>query len=221
MEAPFADRREAGRLLGEALKREASLTGAPIVLALPRGGVPVGFEVAAALDAPLAVFVVRKLGVPWHPELAMGALASGGIRYVDRDLMRQLGVSDAQLEAVVAREGVELSRREALYHAGAPLPPLTNRTVVLVDDGLATGATMRAAARAVRAQSPAKTIVAVPVGAPETCAVVQQEADAVICLRTPAHFQAVGLWYARFDQTTDAEVRTLLEQAAARRRADS
>jgi predicted phosphoribosyltransferase len=217
MDAPFADRREAGRLLGEALAARASIGDGTIVLALPRGGVPVGFEVAAALDAPLAVFVVRKLGVPWHPELAMGALASGGIRYVDESLMRQLGVSQAQLETVVAREAAELSRREALYHAGAPLPPLQGRPVVLVDDGLATGATMKAAVRAVRAQSPRRTIVAVPVGAPDTCAALREEADEVVCLRTPSDFRAVGLWYAHFDQTTDAEVRSLLEEAAARR----
>jgi putative phosphoribosyl transferase len=217
MDAPFADRREAGRLLGEALAARASIGNGTIVLALPRGGVPVGFEVAAALDAPLAVFVVRKLGVPWHPELAMGALASGGIRYVDELLMRQLGVSQAQLETVVAREAVELSRREALYHAGAPLPSLRERPVVLVDDGLATGATMKAAVRAVRAQSPRRTIVAVPVGAPDTCAALREEADEVVCLRMPPDFRAVGLWYTRFDQTTDAEVRSLLEQAAARR----
>lgn len=217
MDAPFADRREAGRLLGEALARGIPSGEGTIVLALPRGGVPVGFEVASALGSLLAVFVVRKLGVPWHPELAMGALASGGIRYVDDSLMRQLGVSQAQLEAVVARESAELSRREDLYHADAPMPSLRGKTVVLVDDGLATGATMKAAVRAVRVQAPQRTIVAVPVGAPDTCAALREEADQVVCLRTPPHFQAVGLWYARFDQTTDLEVRSLLDEAAASR----
>jgi predicted phosphoribosyltransferase len=182
----------------------------PIVLALPRGGVPVAYEIATALRAPLAVFIVRKLGVPGHRELAMGALASGGVRVMSEDIVRQLRIPASAIEAVVAEEQVELERRERLY-SSKPVPPLTGRTVILVDDGLATGATMRAAVRAVRGQRPSRIVVAVPVGAADTCRALRAEADEVVCLRTPEPFQAVGLWYRRFDQTTDDEVRALLE----------
>jgi predicted phosphoribosyltransferase len=208
MDQVFKDRREAGRLLADALRRFMGLD--PIVLALPRGGVPVAYEIATALRAPLAVFIVRKLGVPGHRELAMGALASGGVRVMSEDIVRQLRIPASAIEAVVAEEQVELERRERLY-SSKPVPPLTGRTVVLVDDGLATGATMRAAVRAVRGQRPSRIVVAVPVGAADTCRALRAEADEVVCLRTPEPFQAVGLWYRRFDQTTDDEVRALLE----------
>jgi predicted phosphoribosyltransferase len=208
MEQVFKDRREAGRLLADALRRFTGLD--PIVLALPRGGVPVAYEIATALRAPLAVFIVRKLGVPGHRELAMGALASGGVRVMSEDIVRQLRIPASAIEAVVAEEQVELERRERLY-SSKPVPPLTGRTVILVDDGLATGATMRAAVRAVRGQRPSRIVVAVPVGAADTCRALRAEADEVVCLRTPEPFQAVGLWYRRFDQTTDDEVRALLE----------
>jgi predicted phosphoribosyltransferase len=208
MDQVFKDRREAGRLLADALRRFMGLD--PIVLALPRGGVPVAYEIATALRAPLAVFIVRKLGVPGHRELAMGALASGGVRVMSEDIVRQLRIPASAIEAVVAEEQAELERRERLY-SSKPVPPLTGRTVVLVDDGLATGATMRAAVRAVRGQRPSRIVVAVPVGAADTCRALRAEADEVVCLRTPEPFQAVGLWYRRFDQTTDDEVRALLE----------
>jgi putative phosphoribosyl transferase len=217
MDRPFADRREAGRLLAAELQRDPSIRGdSTVVLALPRGGVPVAYEVARALKAPLAVFVVRKLGVPWHPELAMGAIASGGVRIVNDEVVRHLGIPPAAIDRVAEEESRELARREALYNGSRPVPPLTGRTVVLVDDGLATGSTMRAAVEAVRKQHPKRVIVAVPVGAPDTCAQLERKADAVVCLRTPMAFNAVGSWYQVFDQTSDEEVRELLDAAASR-----
>jgi predicted phosphoribosyltransferase len=218
MDERFADRREAGRMMAEALARFKG-AGAT-VLALPRGGVPVAYEIARALDAPLGVFVVRKLGVPGHSELAMGAIASGGTRVLNQELIEDLGIPAAAIEAVVAAETRELARREELY-AGRGLPALRDRTVILVDDGLATGATMRAAVLAVRQHEPARVVVAVPVGAPSTCEALRRDADEVVCLRTPEPFAAVGLWYRRFDQTSDDEVRALLDAALSRQPARS
>ena len=212
---PFRNRQEAGRILAGEL---AAYAGRPdvIVLALPRGGVPVGFEVAQALDVPLDVFLVRKLGVPGQEELAMGAIASGGMQVPNISVLRQLGIPAATFAAVAARERTELARRERAYRDDRPAPDLADRTVILVDDGLATGTTMRAAATAVRAQRPARIIAAVPVGAAETCAELQNEVDELICLAAPEQFYAVGLWYDDFAPTTDAEVRDLLAEAARR-----
>jgi predicted phosphoribosyltransferase len=214
MEGQFVDRREAGAMLAARLQTFAKED--VVVLALPRGGIPVAYEVALALDAPLAVFVVRKLGVPGHRELAMGAIASGGTRVFNDDLIRDLGIPQAAIDAVVVEESRELARREQEYAGSAGMPPVRGKTVILVDDGLATGATMRAAVLAVRAQQPSRVVVAVPVGAWSTCQALRADADELICLRMPEPFSAVGLWYRKFDQTTDEEVRTLLEAAAQR-----
>jgi putative phosphoribosyl transferase len=208
----FRDRREAGRALGEELARKPSLRpGETSVLALPRGGVPVGYEVAKALRAPLGVFIVRKLGVPGHRELAMGAIASGGIRVMNDDVVVALRIPEQAIDEIVREELAELQRREQMY--GASTTPIAERDVVLVDDGLATGSTMRAAVRAVRAQHPKQIVVAVPVAATETCAQLADEADQLVCLSTPEPFNAVGLWYRTFEQTTDEEVRELLQDA--------
>ena len=205
----FRDRVDAGRQLADKL-RQYERRSDIVVLALPRGGVPVGAEVARALDAPLDVFVVRKLGVPGHPELAMGAIASGGVRVLSRDIIDELRIPDTAIEAVAARERRELERRDRAYRGVRPPPSLGGKIVILVDDGLATGATMEAAVAAVRALSPARVVVAAPVGAPDTCERLRGLADDVVCAQTPAGFQAVGSWYERFDQTTDDEVlRTL------------
>jgi predicted phosphoribosyltransferase len=184
-----------------------------LVLALPRGGVPVGFEVAHALGAPLEVFVVRKLGVPWHEELAMGAIASGGVRVLDPDLIRAARVSEEEVERVTATERAELARREKQYRGDRPFPDVHGKTVILVDDGLATGATMRAAVAALRQEGPARTVVAVPVAAPQACDALRDIADEIVCVETPEDFQAVGLWYEEFAQTTDEEVHELLDRA--------
>lgn len=184
-----------------------------IVLALPRGGVPVAFEVAKALHAPLDVFVVRKLGVPGHEEYAMGALAGGGVRVLNDEIVKRLGISDAAVDAVTRDELRELERRERLYRGDRPLPELRGRTVILVDDGLATGSTMLAAVKALRAQQPARIVVAVPTAAAETCARLRSDADEVVCATTPEPFRAVGMWYDDFSQTSDEEVRELLARA--------
>ncbi len=181
-----------------------------VVLALPRGGVPVAFEVARALGAPLDVFVVRKLGFPGHEELAMGAVASGGTTVLNRELIDGRGVSDATIDVVIDRERRELERRDTAYRGDRPPPDVAGNTVVLVDDGLATGSTMRAAALAVRERRPARLVVAVPVGAPETCAELHDVADDVVCALTPQGFDAVGRWYRDFTQTSDDEVSSLL-----------
>jgi predicted phosphoribosyltransferase len=181
-----------------------------VVLALPRGGVPVAREVSRALGVPFDVYVVRKLGVPGHEELAMGAIATGGVRQVNHDVVDALGIPGNVIDAVAEREQRELERRERDYRGASSPLPLTNRTVILVDDGLATGSTMRAAVMAVRQQHPARVIVAVPVGAASTCADLATEADDVVCVRTPDPFVAVGLWYRDFTPTSDLEVRTLL-----------
>jgi putative phosphoribosyl transferase len=211
----FRDRAEAGRVLAGALASYAGRTDL-IVLALPRGGVPVAFEVARALGAPLDVFLVRKLGLPGHEELAMGAIASGGIRLINEDVVRAYHVSDAQIESVSEAEERELERRERSYRDGRSLPPLHDRTVILVDDGLATGATMRAAVLALRQESPARIVVAVPVAAAETCEDFRSIVDDIVCAETPSPFYAVGLWYEDFAQTTDEEVHDLLSATARR-----
>lgn len=210
----FHDRRDAGRRLAALLD---SYAGRPdvIVLALPRGGIPVGYEVARALGAPLDVFVVRKLGVPGFEELALGALASGGARVVNDDVVRMYRISEELLDDVTRMEQAELERREHQYRGDRPFPELAGKTIILVDDGLATGATMRAAVAAVREKAPARVVVAVPVSAAETCAAFRGIADEIVCALTPEAFHAVGLWYEDFSQTTDDEVRDLLARARA------
>ena len=205
----FRDRPEAGRQLAGALQDYAGRDDV-VVLGLPRGGVPVAFEVARALGAPLDVFLVRKLGVPGHEELAMGAVASGGVRVLNEELVRRLGLSSQELDEVVAREEAELERREAAYRGGRPRPDLRGKVAILVDDGLATGATMRAALEALRHERPAKLVVAVPTGAEESCEDLRPLVDELVCLTTPQPFYAVGLWYDDFTPTTDDEVRELL-----------
>jgi putative phosphoribosyl transferase len=210
---PFRDRVDAGRELAERLRSYAHRADV-LVLALPRGGVPVAFPVAEALHAPLDVFLVRKLGVPGHEELAMGAIATGGVRVLNQDVIDGLGIPERMIETVAAREREELERRERLYRDGRPAPMVSGRTVILIDDGLATGATMRAAAAAIRVQQPARLVVAVPVAAPSTCEEFRAEVDEIICARTPEPFYAVGFWYDEFSPTTDEEVRDLLSRAA-------
>jgi predicted phosphoribosyltransferase len=207
----FRDRTEAGKLLGAALAHRLGRRDDIVVLALPRGGVPVGYEVAKALGAPLDVFVVRKLGVPGHEELAMGAIASGGVRVLNDDVLQHIPVPMDRIAAVAEREQRELERREKAFRGDAPPLDVRGRVVVVVDDGLATGSTMRAAVRALHQMEPKSVIVAVPVGAPSTCGQFRREADDVLCLRTPEPFQAVGIWYEDFDQTSDEEVHELLE----------
>jgi putative phosphoribosyl transferase len=208
----YRDRTEAGKRLAEKLHAYADQPGV-IVLALPRGGVPVGFQVARALGAPLDVFLVRKLGVPGHEELAMGAIATGGVRVLNDDVLRMLPIPERVINAVAADEQRELERRERLYRDDRPPADVRGRTVILVDDGLATGSTMRAALAALRKRQPARLIVAVPVGARSTCGEFQNEADEAICAAMPEPFYAVGHWYGNFDPTTDDEVRTLLARA--------
>lgn len=208
---PFKDRRHGGQALAALLAHYQGRRDV-IVLALPRGGVPVAYEVARSLPAPLDVFVVRKLGFPGQEEYAMGAIASGGVRVMNPEMLGER-VPEKELEAVVARETEELARRELLYRGRRPSLALEDRTVILVDDGLATGATMRAATLAVRQMNPARIVVAAPVAAPETCLDFQALADEVVCARTPSLFRAVGLWYEHFPQTSDDEVRKLLDAA--------
>jgi putative phosphoribosyl transferase len=210
MPALFRDRVDAGRRLA-VLLRDFAHRDDLLVLGLPRGGVPVAHEVARALGAPLDVFVVRKLGVPGHDELAMGAIASGGVCLVNDDVVEAFAVTGDEIARVAAREGRELERRERLYRGDGRAPPrVAARTVLIVDDGLATGASMRAAVEAVRAQHPRAIIVAVPVGAADSCDALRATADDVVCALTPEPFDAVGLWYDDFRQTTDEEVHELL-----------
>jgi putative phosphoribosyl transferase len=216
MERAFPNRIEAGRQLAEKLDKYVGRKDV-IVLGLPRGGVPVGYEVAKRLRAPLDVFTVRKLGVPGFEELAAGAIASGGVRVLNQDVMRAIPHADEVIEAVTARETAELERREQIYREGRPPPELRDRIVILVDDGLATGATMRAAVKAARQSGAAKIVVTVPVGPPDTCREIQEEADETICLSTPVFFQAVGQYYEDFSQTSDEDVRELLSSAAQER----
>ena len=209
----FRDRYQAGQLLAEHLHEYADRPDV-IVLALPRGGLPVGYEVARALRAPLDVFLVRKLGLPGHEELAMGAIASGGVRFMNEDVLVSTRVSQATIDEVAAREQRELERRERLYRGDRPPPKLKDATAIVVDDGLATGASMHAAALAVRQQGARKVIVAVPVAAEQTCRALSQVVDQAVCAFTPEPFYAVGMWYEDFSQTEDDEVRELLERAA-------
>ncbi len=216
-ERRYRDRRDAGRALAAGLGDYADQPHV-LVLALPRGGVPVAYEVARALNAPLDVFIVRKLGVPGHEELAMGAIATGGIRVLNEQVIGMLGVTEDAVAAAATREQEELERREREYRGSRPAPAVQGRTVILVDDGLATGATMRAAAAALRVQEPERLIVAVPVAARETCEEFREEVDDVVCTVTPEPFYGVGMWYEDFSQTTDEEVHELLGQAKAPRR---
>ncbi len=210
---PYADRREAGRILAAALRVYAHRSDV-VVLALPRGGVPVAYEVATALGAPLDVFLVRKLGTPGQPELAMGAIASGGVRVINDDVVRMLGIEPSVIDAVAREEQRELDRRQRTYLQGRAAIPLDGKVAILVDDGLATGSTMKAAARAARQLAPARVVVAAPVGAADTCREMAAYADEVLCVRTPEPFSAVGLWYDDFDQTTDEEVMRLIRERA-------
>src|SRR6266404_9226731 len=216
MERAFLNRTEAGRLLAEKLEKYANRNDA-VVLGLPRGGVPVAYEVAKHLRTPLDVFIVRKLGVPGFEELAAGAIASGGVRVLNQDVVRAIPHAEEAIEAVTAKETAELERREHIYREGRPPPELRGRIVILVDDALATGATMRAAVKALRQGGAAKIVVAVPVGPPDTCRELEQQADETVCLSTPAFFQAVGQYYEDFSQTTDEDVRELLSSAAQER----
>lgn len=207
----FKDRSDAGRKLAARLKRYAN-RGDVLVLALPRGGVPVAYEVAKELKAPLDIFLVRKLGVPGYEELAMGAIASGGVRVINEEVVRQLNIPAEVIDAVTADEQQELERRERAYRDNRPPPNVKGRVAILIDDGLATGSTMRAAAAALRKQGPARIVVAVPVSSPETCDEFRSEVDEIVCAVTPEPFRGVGLWYDDFSQTTDEEVRELLDQ---------
>lgn len=208
---PFRNRFEAGRLLSAELAKMA--LPEPFVLALARGGVPVGFEIARSLDAPLDVVVVRKIGVPWQPELAMGAIAGDSFELLDFAIIRQLGISRDQMDRVIALEREELKRREMLYRGRRGAPDLHSKTAILVDDGLATGSTMLVAMRYVRSLAPLKIVVAVPVASIQASALVAEEADTMACLATPEPFSAVGEWYLNFAQTSDAEVKMLLEES--------
>jgi len=212
----FQDRADAGKYLAGLLQRYA---GDPsvLVLALPRGGVPVAFEIAQALGAPLDVFLVRKLGVPGYEELAMGAIASGGVRVLNSEVVRKLNISPRTIDEVEREELAELERREQLYRGGRPPITVANRNVILVDDGLATGASMRAAVQALHQMKPASVITAVPVGSRDTCDELRSLVDDVVCGECPEPFFAVGTWYSNFQQTTDEEVRELLERVLAHR----
>ena len=213
MELPFQDRAEAGRVLSEKL-RDYKGSSAAILLALPRGGVPVGFEVARQLGIPLDIFIVRKLGVPGQEELAFGAVASGGVRVLNDEVVRAVGLPQYMIDKIASIEEHELARRELAYRSGAEATHLGGRVAILVDDGLATGATMLAAVRAVRAKNPARVVVAVPVASRAACRDFEAEVDQVVCAFTPEPFRAVGLWYQDFSQTTDDEVRELLACSA-------
>ena len=211
-ERPFPDRHAAGRELAERLRKYSGRDDV-LVLALPRGGVPVAYEVAEALGAPLDLFLVRKLGTPGHRELAMGAIASGGVRVLNEEVVRWYGITPRDIEFVAEEEQRELERREAAYREGRPPVPVKGKIAILIDDGLATGSTMKAAVQAVKALGPTRVVVAVPVGARDTCAELSTIADEVACARMPEPFSAVGQWYLDFDQTTDEEVKELLRNA--------
>lgn len=216
MKKPLKDRAEAGRLLAEKLTVYANREDV-VVLALPRGGVPVAFEIANRLDAPLDVFVVRKLGVPWYQELAMGAIATGGVRVLNDDVVKAYRLTDDEIALAEVREREELARRERAYRGERPAPEVRGRTVILVDNGVATGTTMLAAIAALRKLQPARLIVAVAVAPQSTYEQLRAEADDVVCIFAPETFYAVSLWYERFEQTTDEEVRDLLARANERK----
>lgn len=211
--ARFSDRRDAGRVLARELTAYAGRSDV-IVLALPRGGVPVAYEVALALNAPLDIFIVRKLGLPGHEELAIGAIASGGVRVLNEDIIHALNIPEAMINRVAQQELQELGRREQLYRGDRPMLDVQDKTVILIDDGLATGASMRAAVSGVRTQHPARIVIAVPTAAPETCNAFEFEVDEIVCAMTPEPFFGVGKWYENFSQITDEEVHTLLEEAS-------
>jgi len=213
--ASFLDRRQAGRVLGDVLASDYQGRPDVIVLALRRGGVPVGYEVARRLGVPLDVFVVRKLGMPGHEEYALGAIASGGVRVDNEEVRRHVRIPEEIMQRVEARERAELQRREQAYRAGRPLLDVQGKSVILVDDGLATGSTMRAAIAGLRKLRPKEIIVAVPVAGRDVCEELGSIADRTVCVITPEPFRAVGLWYTNFDQTSDEEVRALLEAANA------
>jgi len=215
----FRDRSDAGRHLAAILVTYANDPDL-LVLALPRGGVPVAYEVAISLNAPLDVFVVRKLGVPWHEELAMGAIATGGVRVLNKEVVQSLGIPPEVIDRITMDERRELKRRERAFRDDRPTPHIDDRIIILVDDGLATGATMRAAVAALRQQHPRRLVVAVPIAAPETCDAFRAEVDEIICAVEPQHLDGVGRWYWDFSQTTDEEVRDLLRRAAQRKPAD-
>jgi predicted phosphoribosyltransferase len=210
MMAQFRDRRDAGRKLAQELLHYANRPDV-IVLALPRGGVPVGYEVALALNAPLDIFIVRKLGLPGQEELAIGAIASGGIRVLNEDIIRALNIPQGMIDHIAQRELQELQRREHSYRGDRPAPEVRDRTVILIDDGLATGASMRAAVAGLRTQNPRRIVVAVPTAAPETCEAFQTIVDEIVCAITPEPFLGVGRWYEDFSQTTDEGVRLFLK----------
>jgi putative phosphoribosyl transferase len=211
IQLPFADRAEAGRLLAEELLMQNQPANL-VVLALPRGGVPIGAEVAKAFGAPLDVVVVRKFGVPWQPELAMGAIAGDSFQTLDDEVIRALGILTEEIDDVAARASAEVTRREKLYRGDRAALDVHGRTILLVDDGLTTGPTMLVAARYVRHLKPRKIVIAVPVGSVQACRLLKKKADAIVCLATPEPFTAVGEWYVDFRQGTDAEVQRLLEQ---------
>lgn len=208
----FKDRRDAGKTLARELSRYAQCTDV-LILALPRGGVPVAYEVALAVNAPLDVFIVRKLGLPGREELAIGAIASGGIRVLNEDVVGLLNVPEDVINFVTHRELRELKRREQIYRGERPAPEVHDRTVILIDDGLATGASMRAAVAGLRVQRPARIVVAVPTASPEACEDLRPEVDELVCTMSPEPFYGVGRWYEDFRQTKDEEVRALLEEA--------
>ena len=210
----FADRREAGRVLAEALIPRYGNRTEVRVLGLPRGGIPVAYEVARSLRAPLDVFMVRKLGTPGREELAMGAIASGGLVVINHDVVDALKITPDEIDAELEAERAELDRREILYRGDRPRPALAGNVVILVDDGLATGSTMRAAVSAVRQEKPARIVAAVPTGSSSTCKEIGRLADECVCVATPSPFRAVGEWYEDFSQTTDDEVRGLLREAS-------
>lgn len=208
----YADRRNAGRVLARRLSEYADRRGV-VVLGLPRGGVPIAYEIAARLRVPLDVLVVRKLGAPGQEELAVGAIASGGVLVLNDEIVASIGLEPEEIEAIVERETIELERRERLYRGARPPLDVNGRTIIVADDGLATGATMSAAIQALRTQAVSAIIVAVPIGAPETCAEIAKQADAILCAHVPRRLLAIGNWYDDFSATSDDEVRTLLAAA--------
>lgn len=213
MHEPFRDRHDAGRMLASRIQHTLKDQSNLLILGLPRGGVVVAYEVALAMNVPLDVFIVRKLGTPFQPELAMGAIAEGGMLLLNDAVINYLSISSEKIKESATSELTELQRREKLYRNGRPASVIAQKNIIIVDDGLATGASMKVAVRALKRKNPAKLIVAVPVGAPSTCIDMQDEVDQVICLKMPDPFGAVGSWYEDFEQTTDDEVTTLLQSA--------